>query len=216
MRPKNGRRLTNLAARCISATLIATLLCAACSSGMPFHAPKKAIGTSTSTSVGPSTAAGPVTSLEPPTSTAPAISAPISPPAWCTSGNVAAQAGSVYSIYGNGEAVDVTITQHGPGACLLPSVVSIVLTGSNDATLGSANSSPGSAPPLTLTAGQQAKLRIDWVSQGCFSPAPAAASAIVEWATPQGSGSLAIQGFGQDSVAPCHSAFGVSDLQPVS
>lgn len=127
-----------------------------------------------------------------------------------------ARAGPVYSVYGNGQALDIDMTQTGTDACLLPSVVSVVLTGPDGAAAGSAESTPKSAATLSLTPGGRAKLRIDWVSQDCFTSGQPAAGGRVEWADPVGRESLVIQGLAQDAVAPCHSVFGVSDLQPLS
>lgn len=194
---------------------MAMLLCAACSSSVhSARLPENAGGTSISSSPVPTTTAGsaPVAGTTSPAS--PVTSMPASPSGWCASGNVAAKAGPAYTVYGNGEAVDVTVSLNGQTPCRLPSMVTVVLADKSGTAISSAQSDPRSVASLTLAAGRQARLRIDWVSQGCFSPGQVAAGGKLEWATPQGSRSSVIQGLGQDSVAPCHSAFGVSDLQP--
>ena len=132
--------------------------------------------------------------------------------AWCGSGILSAQAGPPASVYGNGEAVDIIVTQNGQAACVIPGTVTVVLTGPDGAPEATARSSPP-GEPTTLRTGGQARLRIDWVSQGCFAPAATAAGGRIEWSGPAGPDALIIQGIGQDSIAPCHSVFGVSALQ---
>lgn len=216
MRAAGPRRLAHLTIRRVSSALIVMLLFGSCSSTVhSSHFAQNAGGTSTSTAMGSATTTGPAPATATTTSGASTTAVPTSPPAWCASGNVAAKAGPAYSVYGNGEAVDVTVSQVGRGACRIPSVVTVVLTDKNGTAISSAQSEPQSGTSLTLAAGQTAKLRIDWVSQGCFSTAQVASGGELEWATPQGSPSSLIQELGQASVAPCHSAFGVSDLQPV-
>lgn len=195
----------------LSSAIVVMILSGACSTTMhPSGRPESTAVTSTSPTLGSTT-----TAKEPATSGVPTTSVPTTPP-WCASGDVVASAGPAYSVYGNGEAVDVTVSQVGTGACRMPSTVTVILTDKSGGTISSAQSSPQSGELLTLAAGHQAKLRLDWVSQGCFSAGAVAAGAELEWATPKGSPSLVIQGLGRDAVAPCHSAFGVSALQPAS
>lgn len=59
----------------------------------------------------------------------------------------------------------------------------------------------------------EAGLSLTWVRQGCFSPTIAAAGGYLLWSSPGGPVEVGIAGIAGDAVAPCHDAFGITDLQ---
>ena len=198
------RRITRSAPVALWAMMLVVPVIAGCSSGRTTPHPSTSLGGGSTSTL--ETLPGPTSSLTP------SSSSEASSGAWCRSAVLSAQAGSPTSVYGNGEAVDVTVTQNGQAACVIPGAVTVVLTASDGAPVATAHSSPPAAP-TTLRPGGQARLRIDWVSQGCFAPSATAAGGRIEWSGPTGPDALVIQGIGRDSIAPCHSVFGVSGLQ---
>jgi hypothetical protein len=87
------------------------------------------------------------------------------------------------------------------------------LTSAQGVTEAEALSAPATAATLTLSSSADAGLSLTWVRQGCFSPTVEAAGAYALWSSPNGQVEVPIAGVAEDDVAPCHGAFGITDLQ---
>ncbi len=107
----------------------------------------------------------------------------------------------------------VTLHETGAQACLVPAAVEVRLTNAHGGTEAEALSTPAAGSRLTIGPSTDAALSITWVRQDCFSPGVAAAAGYLFWSSPTGTVEVNIAGIARDAVAPCHGAFGASDLQ---
>ncbi len=164
------------------------------------------------TSVAPTTAnpAPPV----PPTTVPPAPPPPATaqPTAWCSGRTLSAAAGPTQPFAGNGARVELTLRQAGP-PCLVPASIEVRLTSAQGGTEAEALSAPASRATVTLSPSADAGLSLTWVRQGCFSPTVEAAGAYALWSSPNGQVEVAVAGVAADDIAPCHGAFGITNLQ---
>jgi len=107
----------------------------------------------------------------------------------------------------------VTLHATGGTPCLVPATVEVRLTSAAGATEAEALSTPAEGSKLTIGPSSDASLSLTWIRQGCFSPTVTAAAGDLDWRSPAGAVDVSIAGIAQDTVAPCHGAFGATDLQ---
>jgi hypothetical protein len=113
----------------------------------------------------------------------------------------------------NGARVVVTLRQTVDPPCLVPASVEVRLTNAQGATEAEALSAPAENSRLAVSPSTDVALSMTWVRQGCFSPTVDATAGYLLWSTPNGPVDVNIAGLGRDAVAPCHDAFGATDLQ---
>ena len=211
-----------------SATSASTLP-AAHATAAPPRLPPTTPSTAVATSVAPSTARPrppkPVTTLAPGPSTSEACpgcagSRPTPPgsiairaTAWCPVQILDARAGPAEPFAGNGARIVVTVHATGTRPCLVPASVELRLTDAHGATEAEALSAPATTARLAIGPSTDAALSMTWVRQGCFSPTADAARGDIDWSGPSGPVEVNISGIAEDAVAPCHDAFGVTNLQ---
>lgn len=153
----------------------------------------------------------PVTSSLPPTSPVPTSVRETA--TWCLGRTLDAAAGPTAPFAGNGARVVVTLHETAASPCLVPASVEVRLTNAQGATEAEALSTPAQSSRLTISPSTDASLSMTWVRQGCFSPTVDAAAGYLVWSSPNGAVDVNITGIAADAVAPCHGAFGVTDLQ---
>jgi hypothetical protein len=107
----------------------------------------------------------------------------------------------------------VALRESGSLPCRIPVSVEVRLTDARGATEAEALSAPASNSTLAMGPSTQAGLTLTWVRQGCFTPAVRAAGGYLRWNSPTGLVDVTIAGIPEADVAPCHDAFGVTDLQ---
>lgn len=131
---------------------------------------------------------------------------------WCTRGELGATAGATEGFDGNGARAYVAVHNVGSRPCLVPTSVEVRLTNSQGVMEAQGLGTPPSRATLAIGPSEPAELSLTWIRQGCFTPTVAAAGGYLLWPGPDGSVLLPIAGIPQDTVAPCHGAFGVTDL----
>jgi hypothetical protein len=144
---------------------------------------------------------------------APPVSTATGATAWCPDQILEARAGPTEPFAGNGARIVVTVHETGTRPCLVPASVEVRLTNPQGATEAEALSTPATNARLAIGPSTDAVLSMTWVRLECFSPTAAAARGYVDWSSPSGRVAVNISGIPEDAVAPCHDAFGVTNLQ---
>jgi hypothetical protein len=169
--------------------------------------------TSPAVTASPTPTQAPTTVAHPPVSTSPTTEPGASQAAWCGGGALTATAGPTEPFAGNGARISVTLHETNLSSCLVPASVEVRLTNAAGATETEALSTPGGSSTLAIGPSTAASLSLTWVRQGCFTPSVNAAGGYLLWSTPPGAVEVIIAGIAADQVAPCHDAFGITNLQ---